>query len=132
MEVLHGMLRRFVQRGALVVRFPDGREASFGPGGEPAGGIHLKTGRALRRMVTNPALALGELYMDGEIEPVAGSLHDMLEVLSLNQALSGDPGVSRVLNWGRWLVRRARQLNPASLARRRISHHYDIDRKSVV
>ena len=121
------MLRRFVQRGALVVRFPDGQEATFGPGGQPAGGMHIKTSRALRGMATNPALALGELYMDGEIEPFAGDLHDLLDVLSLNQTLNGDPGFSNLLRWGRWALRRARQLNPAGLARRRISHHYDID-----
>ncbi|MDB5380340.1 MAG: SAM-dependent methyltransferase [Rubritepida sp.] len=121
------MLRRFVQRGTLVLRFPDGREASLGPGGDPAGGMHLKTSHAMRRMATNPSLALGELYMDGEVEPIAGGLHDMLDVLSLNQTLSGDPGFSWMLDWGRWAVRRFRQLNPASLARRRISHHYDID-----
>jgi len=121
------MLRRFIQRGALVIRFPDGQEASFGPGGDPAGGIHLKTSRAVRRMVMNPSLALGELYMDGEIEPIAGDLQDMLDVLSLNQALNGDPGFAWMLDWGRWTIRRLRQLNPAGLARRRISHHYDID-----
>lgn len=121
------MLRRFVQRGALVVQFPDGQEATFGPGGSPAGGLHVKTSRALRRLVTNPVLALGELYMDGEIEPIAGSLHDMLNVLSLNQAISGDPGFSWLLNFGRKAIRRVMQLNPAGLSRRRISHHYDID-----
>nr|WP_314076086.1 cyclopropane-fatty-acyl-phospholipid synthase family protein [uncultured Roseococcus sp.] len=126
-RVLQLMLRRFVQRGALLVRFPDGREAMLGPGGEPSGGLHLKTEHAVRRMMLNPSLALGELYMEGEIEPIAGLLHDMLDVLSLNQTLSGDPGFSWILDWGRWAVRRLRQLNPAGLARRRISYHYDID-----
>ncbi|WP_424810596.1 class I SAM-dependent methyltransferase [Roseococcus sp. YIM B11640] len=124
--VLHAMLRRFVQRGALLVRMPDGSETLFGPGGEPAGGLHLKTSRAVRRMIANPSLALGELYMDGELEPI-GSLHGMLNVLSLNQTLMGDPGFSWILDWGRKAIRRLKQINPAGLARRRISHHYDID-----
>jgi len=125
--VLQWMLRRFVQRGALVVRFPDGQEVTFGPGGEPAGGMLLKTSRAVRRIATNPSLALGELYMDGELEPIGGDLHGLLDVLALNQTLNGDPGFSWMLDLGRQAIRRFRQLNPAGLARKRISHHYDID-----
>lgn len=125
------MLRRFVRRGVLVVRYPDGRLATYGPGvasaGDPAGGLHIKTDRAARRMAANPSLALGELYMDGEIEPMDGDLHDALDVLTLNQSLSGDPGLTWMLDWGRVAIRRLWQLNPAGLARRRIAHHYDID-----
>ncbi|WP_421993787.1 class I SAM-dependent methyltransferase [Roseococcus sp.] len=125
------MLRRFVRRGVLVVRYPDGRLATYGPGvasaGDLSGGLHIKTDRAARRMAANPSLALGELYMDGEIEPMDGDLHDALDVLTLNQSLSGDPGLTWMLDWGRVAIRRLWQLNPAGLARRRIAHHYDID-----
>lgn len=120
------MLRRFIRQGSLALRLPDGREEILGPGGEPSGGMWVKTPRAARRLLLNPSLALGELYMAGEVEPLGGDLHAMLGVLTLNQN-AGDPGLGRLLDMGRRFGRRLAQLNPAGRARRNVAHHYDLD-----
>ncbi|WP_027283366.1 SAM-dependent methyltransferase [Rubritepida flocculans] len=124
--MLETVLRRFIRQGSLLVRWPDGREARFGDGEGPGGGLWLRTPRAVRRLLLDPALALGELYMDGEVEPIEGSLHDLLMVLTLNQA-EGDPGLGAVMERLRRGLRRLAQFNPAGRARRNVAHHYDLD-----
>ena len=43
----------------------------------------INSARALRRLTFNPGLALGEGYMDGEVEPLGCSLYDLLAFLTL-------------------------------------------------
>jgi len=125
--MLERALRRFVRAGTLTVRLPDGQEVVVGPGGPPRAGLHLRTPRAKRRLLLNPGLALGELYMDGEIEPFDGDVHDLLMLLTLNQTLSDDPGLGALLSRLRHGLRYLAQLNPAWRARRNVAHHYDLD-----
>lgn len=126
-RMLKAALQRFTVQGSLLLRMPDGSESRCGPGGTPSGGMHLRTRNAVRRLLFDPGLALGELYMDGEVEPIAGDLHALLEVLTLNQGFVGDPAFGRVMEWLRQPLRRLGQINPARIARRRVSHHYDVD-----
>lgn len=126
-RVLVAALQRFTLQGSLLLRLPGGAEIRCGPGGSPSGGMHLRTPKAVRRLILDPGLALGELYMDGEAEPIEGDLHALLEVLTLNQALAGDPAFGRVMEALRLPLRRLNQINPARIALRRISHHYDVD-----
>ncbi len=126
--LFHAILHRLVQRGSLVVRYPDGRECHYGgtrPG--PAGGMAIHTRHAEWRMVHNPALALGEAYMDGEIEPIAGGIHDLLDLLVTNLWHGGThPGEAAMVLW-RKCWRRLHQLNPAGRSRRNVAHHYDLN-----
>ncbi len=85
--LLHLAFRRLVRRGILAVRWPDGRLRHYGDGGAPHAGLHIRTPRAARRLVFNPCLAPGEGYMKGEIEPLGGSIGELLDVLTLNIAM---------------------------------------------
>jgi cyclopropane-fatty-acyl-phospholipid synthase len=123
--MLREMFGRFIRVGSLLLREPDGRETRLGPegdlGGAPSGGMWLRTPRAVRRLLLNPGLAMGELYMSGELEPI-GELHDLLGVLILNQE-AGDPGLGRWLELGRRAVQRL----PVRTAPARIAAHYELD-----
>ncbi|MCU0946147.1 MAG: cyclopropane-fatty-acyl-phospholipid synthase family protein [Rubritepida sp.] len=125
--MLEHALARFIRTGTLLVRWPDGREARLGDGAPPRAGLHIRSRRALRRLMLDPALALGELYMAGEIEPIEGDIHALLMLLTLNQAAEGDPGLGALLERLRHALRRLAQLNPAGRARRNVAHHYDLD-----
>ena len=87
--VLDAILRRLVTRGSLTVRWPDGGIRIYGDAPNrastgPRAGMHLTCGRAVRRLVTNPSLTLGEEYMDGGVVPLDCSIFDLLELLVLN------------------------------------------------
>jgi len=126
--LFHRILSRLVRHGELTVRYPDGHEHRYrGDKPGPVGGMAVLTRGAERRLVVNPALALGELYMDGELEPLGCSIYELLDVLVTNVwAGGGHPG-ERLMARLRQLRRRVDQLNPAARARRNVAHHYDLN-----
>ncbi len=124
--ILHAILRRFITKGRLAVRYPDGRIVTYSGVAGVEAGVDIRTARTLRRLVSDPALALGEAYMDGSFAPLGCTIHDVLDVLMDNVAGSGvHPGVA-VHGFARRLLRRLAQYNPAARARRNVAH-YDLD-----
>ncbi|MFC3126847.1 class I SAM-dependent methyltransferase [Pseudoroseomonas globiformis] len=121
------VLSRMIRRGTLTVRYPDGQTSMHRGADGPAACMHIRTARAARRLVTNPGLAFGEGYMDGEIEPADGTtLFDLLDLLVLNMMENSHPGEA-VMEKLRWLRRHIDQLNPVGRARRNVAHHYDLN-----
>jgi cyclopropane-fatty-acyl-phospholipid synthase len=124
-------LTRLVRHGTLTVRYPGGTERRYGDGGAPCAGMHIRTGRALRRLTFNAGLALGEAYMDGAVEPVGCSIYDLLEFLTRTMAQGGSHLVEHLREHPREHLRRATrllaQVNPAPRARRNVAHHDDLD-----
>jgi cyclopropane-fatty-acyl-phospholipid synthase len=126
-SVLDSILRRFVTEGRLSVRYPDGQLVTYIGADGPEAGVEIKTARTLRRLVTDPALAVGETYMDGTLVPLGGPIYDVLDVLMHNQTMGGwHPGVS-VHDAFRSLIRRWSQWNPAKRSQLNVAHHYDLD-----
>ncbi len=129
-SVLDSILRRFIVIGRLTVTWPDGRTSTYSgpPGSGPAAGLALANGRAVRRLVLNPLLALGEEYMDGNARPADCSLYELLDVLMLNLDANtrGHP-IARLRDIGGTLMRRIHQFNPAGRAQRNVAHHYDLN-----
>jgi cyclopropane-fatty-acyl-phospholipid synthase len=126
--LLDFVLSRWMRVGTLTVRYPDGLLKTYGNDGEPRAGLVIKTDRAVRRLATNPALALGESYMDGDVEPWGCTLHEVLDLIFLNWGRSGHP-VERWIEQLRWATRRFDQLNTRSQSRRNVAHHYDLDER---
>ena len=126
--VLDAILKRFITRGRLQVRYPDGTIATYtGTEDGPEAALHISSRRTLRRLVTDPALALGEAYMDGTFAPAGGSVSDVMDVL-LHNAMAGGAHPGAMLQLAlRRMVRRWAQFNPAHRARRNVAHHYDLD-----
>ena len=125
--LLHTILTRMIRTGTLRVRYPSGRIHDYGDGEEPRAGLWLRTPRAERRMVLNPGLALGELYMAGEAEPMDCSVYALLELMAGN-LWTGGPHPMEAVNYQlRRLRRHLDQLNPMGRARRNVAHHYDLN-----
>ena len=79
-------LRKLVRKGRLEVVTADGIAETFGDGAGPPLGVKLLDGAAERRLMVNPALTLGELYMDGRLVLTKGGLYDLLELGARNLA----------------------------------------------
>jgi cyclopropane-fatty-acyl-phospholipid synthase len=128
-RLLDPILRRLIREGELRVRWPDGSVTLYrGEKSEPRAGLVLHDWRTVRRLVFNPALALGEAYMEGGLAPEEGSIYDLLDVLVLNAERSGE--AHPLLRLGtalRTLFRRIAQYNPEKRARRNVAHHYDLN-----
>ncbi|WP_270934772.1 SAM-dependent methyltransferase [Falsiroseomonas oryzae] len=142
-RLLHAALGRLVVHGSLVVRHADGKHARYGQAPGPRAAFRIRDAAATRRLVLNPALAFGELYMDGAIEPEGCTIGDVVEVLVLNQWKGGRHPVEGLLALLRQARRRLDQLNPAARAkgnvarsargkvvrsaRDNVAHHYDLN-----
>ena len=125
--VLDAILRKFVTRGRLSVRYPDGSLVTYTGEDGPEAGVEIRTRATLRRLVTDPALALGESYMDGTFVPLGGTIADVLDVLFDNWVHGGQHLGATVRMWVRRAFRRWAQYNPARRSRNNVAHHYDLD-----
>jgi cyclopropane-fatty-acyl-phospholipid synthase len=120
-------LSRLVVAGTFTVRFPDGTQSIFGPGGAPSAGVSIATWPVARGLLFNPALIFGEAYADGTLTPLDCTLQDVLDVLFANLAAGGRHPAERI----RKALSRARRAlfgaNPPPRARRNVAHHYDLN-----
>ncbi len=113
-------------KGCLTVRYPDGNLVTYAGSSGPEAGVEIRTKRALRRLVFDPALTVGECYMDGSLVPVGGTIYEVLDVMCSNLVAGGrHPGL-QFQNMLRMAARRWSQFNPAKRSRRNVAHHYDL------
>lgn len=124
-DVLCGALDHFIGRGALVLRLPSGRERRFGAEGVQPVGVALADASAVRRLMANAELALGELYTEGLLtidnDDVDGLLALILQNLRSHGFRTGAaPAGMRLLDGPR------REINGRRRAERNVAHHYDI------
>ena len=126
---LDTILRRFITRGRLRVRWPDGRFTSYAgpPDSGPAAGLAFNDRRTVRRLILNPEMALGEAYMDGGLIPVDCGIHDVLSLILANFAVNDGRHPVPLLRRIVAVARRLDQLNSYGRARRNVAHHYDLN-----
>jgi cyclopropane-fatty-acyl-phospholipid synthase len=122
-------LRRLVRRGRLEVETADGVIETFGDGLGPLLGVKLLARAAERRLMFSPALALGELYMDGRLVVTKGGLYDLLELGARNLGELERQPWAKALNRARKAFRGLQQRNNRRRAKRNVASHYDLDQR---
>jgi cyclopropane-fatty-acyl-phospholipid synthase len=120
-------LRRLVRKGRLEVETADGAKQTFGDGAGPPLGVKVLDRAAEWRLMLNPALSLGELYMDGRIVLTRGGLYDLLELGARNLAEIESLPWIEAGNRVRMAFRGLHQRNDRRRARRNVAAHYDLD-----
>ncbi|MGJ4928255.1 class I SAM-dependent methyltransferase [Bradyrhizobium sp. HKCCYLS2038] len=124
-RLLRRLLNHFICRGSISFTTADGATFRCGDGTGVPVAARFVTREAQRRILTNPELALGEIYMDGSFVVEQGSIADFLAIIMSQPAAL--PDWAKPQWWLRYLVRRLRQLNIRARARRNVAHHYDLD-----
>jgi cyclopropane-fatty-acyl-phospholipid synthase len=128
-NLLDRILKRFMVMGRLTVHWPDGAVSSYAGGGAgPEVEIEIKDVATIRRLALDPALTVGEAYMDGTLVPIDCNIYEVLDVLVSNlvSEASGHTIMKLREAVGR-VTRRIAQFNPAARARRNVAHHYDLN-----
>jgi len=123
--VLKFFLQRFIRRGSLAFTLADGTQFTCGDGTGTPAAIRLTTAEAERRLLLDPELAFGEIYMDGTMVVDRGSIADVLAI-----ALDQPDMMPRwgKLQWSlRYLLRNAQQFNQRNRSKRNVASHYDLD-----
>lgn len=123
MQAAFNWIGRQFKQGSLEFRTPDGHSWALG-NSAPRALINAKDRATLRRLLLNPRLAFGETYMEGAWEPANGDLLHTLEVAM--RMLSSATTPAWLEKPSIWLAK-LRELNTPLYARRRVSHHYDLD-----
>jgi len=80
-----------------------------------------------RRLALHPALTIGEAYMDGRLIIEQGTIYDFVELLAANLDGKVWPRPVQIAERLRFVTRRLWQINPRSVAKQNVAHHYDLD-----
>ncbi len=124
-RLLRYFLQQFIRRGAMNFTTASGAKFSCGDGtGQPVS-VRFLTADAERRVLLNPELALGEVYMEGSFVVENGTIADALAILMDQPDIL--PRWAKLQWWLRYLVRHVRQFNPRDRSKDNVAHHYDLD-----
>ncbi|MGC8525676.1 class I SAM-dependent methyltransferase [Acidiphilium sp.] len=126
--LLDNLLKRLVAQGDLSVIWPDGAISHYAGRPGRAATLAIRDPAIIRRLVTDPAMALGEGYMEGALDPVDGSIYDVLCVLlsSVQESQGRIPALRLRNAFGR-VLRPLAQFNNARRSKRNVAHHYDLN-----
>jgi len=124
--LLTRLTERLITIGRLRVVDARGRSDVFEGSAGASVAIRLHDPALHWKLLIRPRLFLPEAYMDGTLTIEEGSLYDLIDLIATN--LDGLPGgfLGRFLNGSATSLRRLRQYNPVSRARRNAAHHYDL------
>jgi cyclopropane-fatty-acyl-phospholipid synthase len=124
-RLLRRFLSGFIRRGSMTFTTASGERFTCGDDtGEPVSARFLTTS-AERRVMTNPELALGEAYMDGEFVVEQGTIADALAILMDQPEIL--PRWAKLRWWMRYFNRHIVQFNPRTRSKNNVAHHYDLD-----
>jgi len=124
-RLLRYFLQSFIRRGTITFTTAGGEKFTCGDGTGPHIFARFLTADAERRVLLDPELALGEIYVEGDFIVENGTIADALAILMDQPQVL--PGWAKP-QWGlRYLARRLRQFNRRGRARNNVAHHYDLD-----
>jgi cyclopropane-fatty-acyl-phospholipid synthase len=125
--LISAALSRLIRTGSLQVAFASGRVRTFGDSGETPVAIRFADRSAERALALDPALKLGELFMDGRLIVEAGSVYDLVSLVKRNGLRRlGVPHVALSALYRMARARIASAVSPET-AKRNVAHHYDLD-----
>jgi cyclopropane-fatty-acyl-phospholipid synthase len=115
-------LESIIHEGSLTVRIGKGEPFTVGSG-EPRLSVFVKDAATAARLAANPAMALGEGFMDGKVVVENGSIYELLDLAGRNLKHRKTPRLGPVRRTiSDWFM----QANARAQARRNVAHHYDL------
>ncbi|MBA3519098.1 MAG: class I SAM-dependent methyltransferase [Rhizobiales bacterium] len=126
-KLLSSAFARLVRNGALRVTYASGRVAAYGEASQEPVAIRFADAGAERAVALDPALKLGEMFMDGRLMIEEGSVFDLVSLLKRNglRRLAA-PHVAALAAFRTARERIAGAVTPEA-ARRNVAHHYDLE-----
>ena len=126
MALIGRLIGSLLKRGQITLIMPDGKRATYGPGGGKSLTISVADRRVPFELMRNPRLAIGETYMDGRLVIEDGTILDLLELVVSNNRWEEGGNSRKAIKKGKrrfkWLWSR----NRAAKSKRNVAHHYDL------
>ncbi|HPU15282.1 MAG TPA: class I SAM-dependent methyltransferase, partial [Polymorphobacter sp.] len=127
LSVLGWVLPDLIRNGRLTVIDSDGGTAHFGDGASgPHLTIRLRDRDLPARVALDPAMAMGEAYMDGRFTIENGTIRDLLLIATANLEPLFKKPLPRLMDYLRKLQRLWSGANNRTASRRNVGHHYDL------
>ena len=126
-SLLDAILRKYIIHGRLTARWPDGSTSIYAGAPGLEAGVIIRDERTVRGIVLDPALAVGEAYMDGTLVPDGCSIYELLDLLVVNREEGGQHRLLALRTRLGTAMKRLKTFNPAPRARRNVAHHYDLN-----
>ncbi|MEO8176588.1 MAG: cyclopropane-fatty-acyl-phospholipid synthase family protein [Sphingomicrobium sp.] len=127
MALIGRLIDKLLRRGTITIVYPDGKRATYGPGGGKAITIRITDRKVLLELVRNPRLGLGETYMDERLIVEDGTILDLLElVTSSNRWEDGAKGRKLIGKSKLSALKALWRRNQPAKARSNVAHHYDV------
>jgi cyclopropane-fatty-acyl-phospholipid synthase len=124
-HLLGHLCKKFIRHGILTLKMADGTVFVCGDGQGSAIEVRFLTAGAERRVLLDPGLALGEVYMDGQMVVENATIADVLAVILGQPELA--PCWSRLWRWIRYRLRTLHAPNKRSRSKRNVKQHYDLN-----
>ena len=128
-NTLANILRRIVRSGRLSLIDWNGRRIEIsdeGGANTPPIAIRIHDRGAALRLIFNPQLALGELYMDRRLSVEGGTIADLLDLLARNIGTGFGGGYFDWIAKLRFARRWWKQRNDRGRSKQNVAHHYDL------
>ena len=120
---------RIVAKGNLKLVGASGAATTHGDGSEAEIILRFTDPEAEQAVATDPALALGEMYMQGRMVLDSGNIFDLLSLLARNGIRKA--ATPRMIAKGVWriLAAQAGSRLPVNRNKANVAHHYDLSAK---
>jgi len=125
--LLIGFFEKLIVEGAIEVTTSAGRRYAIGKGSGTEPAVRFADRAAEFRLLSNPALTLGELFVEGRFVVTRGTIYEVLALAARNLALQPPNGHLRVRSSLRKAFRSLFQRNSERRAKRNVAHHYDLN-----
>ena len=126
-SVFSAMLARVVRTGQLELVDAAGTASRFGDGSGAPLRIRLADATAGDEIAADPALNLGEAYMDGRLVVETGDIFELLSLLRRNGVRRAATPALKARGLMRLLAYQLHARLPVNRNRRNVAHHYDLD-----
>ncbi len=125
--LLKRYLGRVVSQGRLDVVYASGETCSYGNQGASPVRIRFADRGAEWGFLTNPALRVGEMYMDGRFLIEEGTLSEFIALMKRNGFRRHLPAITVAMTGLYYVAERLKNLWRAGSERGQVAHHYDLD-----
>ncbi len=127
-RLLSAFLRNNVRQGTLIVTAASGEQHRFGDGSAPQVHVEFSDRKTENGLLFDPALKLGECYMQGTLKLHEGSIYQLLELMVSNmegsvETRNGFARFALAMRDFAYLVDRGNNL---LRSRSNVQHHYDL------
>jgi cyclopropane-fatty-acyl-phospholipid synthase len=127
MGFLEDFFAKLIKTGSIEIETSSGRKFTAGQGKDPPLGLRFNDKTAPLRLMLDPELQFGELYVDGRIDITRGTLYGVLMLGAANMWRPDGSLRLRMLLKARLALRWLSRPNSLVRARRNAAHHYDLD-----